>query len=176
MPAPLDEQYFEWLYKQVSSVRLRNPSRTYWRLLRQLYTKEFVWHVANDDNRVEDGRDLRVEFARQSRVRIDSDWLDLGCSMLEMMLGLSRRLAFEAGGESRDWFWQLIENLGLTTFNDMNYNESYEREVDRVLEDIIWRRYRPDGSGGLFPLRYPDRDQRKVELWYQLNAYILERD
>jgi len=46
---PLDELYFTWLYSQVGSVRTRNPARTYWSLLRYLYTKEFVWIIPNDD-------------------------------------------------------------------------------------------------------------------------------
>ena len=29
-------------------------------------------------------------------------------------------------------------------------------------------------DGGLFPLKFVKQDQRFVELWYQLNAYILE--
>jgi hypothetical protein len=44
--------------------------------------------------------------------------------------------------------------------------------VDEILERVIGRTYRPDGRGGFFPLRYAEKDQREVELWYQLNAYV----
>ena len=171
---PLDELYLTWLYSQIGSVKLKTLSRTYWSLLRQLYTKEFVWIVANDDNRVEDGRYLRYEFLDdQMIVDPDPEWMDLGCSVLEMLIGLSRRLSFEAEGKSRDWFWILLENLGLESYNDKTY--SSHEAVDAVLEQVIWRTYSQNGAGGLFPLKHPKKDQRKVELWYQLNSYLLER-
>ena len=109
MTKPLDELYLEWLYSQVASLRSRNPERKHWALLRQLYSTEFVWFVPNDDNRVEDGRDLRHEFLEDEGLTdVDPEWMDLGCSAFEMMLGLARRLSFEAEGEPREWFWRLM--------------------------------------------------------------------
>lgn len=174
MKEPLDELFFKWLYSQVGNVRLRNPQRTYWDLLRQLYTKEFVWFIPNDDNRLEDGRDLRRVFLEEKEIfHVDPLWSAMGCSMLEMFIGLAQRLNFEEDKWTVDeWFWGLIENLGLKDFNDAsNYVES---QVDEILDDLIWRTYEPDGRGGLFPLEHPDQDQREVEIWYQLNAYLLE--
>lgn len=175
MNEPLDETYLTWLYEHVASVKLKNPSRTYWKLLRVLFKTEFVWWVPNDDNRVEDGKDLREEFLAEHELDIeDQDWLNLGCSMLEMLIGLSRRLAFEAEGEPRIWFWEMIDNLGLYGYNDReNFADATVREI---LDQVIWRTYRRDGFGGLFPLQEPKRDQTEVEIWYQLNAYLLERD
>ena len=175
MSAPLDELYLNWLYAQVGSVKEKHPARTYWSLCRQLFTTEFVWIVPNDDNRLEDGRDLRKEFFEYEAIDdVDPEWMRLGCSMLEMLIGLSRRLAFEADGEPRDWFWVLMRNLGLDQCSD-KYQHNYE-EIDDILNRVIWRTYRHDGHGGLFPLRNSETDQRDVEIWYQLNAYLLERD
>jgi hypothetical protein len=175
---PLDELYFTWLYSQVDSVEISNPSRTYWRMLRQLYTKEFVWSIPNDDNRAEDGKDLRREFINEEGLDdIDQAWLDLGCSMLELLIGLSRRLSFQDDGEPRSWFWQLIENLGLERYNDnalIREEEIYEI-LDEILNEVIRRTYKRNGSGGLFPLKRATEDQREVELWYQLSAYLLEK-
>lgn len=172
MSAPIDDRYLTWLYSIVGDVNIKTPSRTYWKLLRQLYTKEFVWFVPNDDNRVEDGRELRYEFADLQKE--DEAWLSLGCSMLEMMIGLSRRLCFEADGEPHIWFWHLIDNLGLTKFNDKRYDDLAEEIIDDVLQTVIWRNYKPNGEGGLFPLMRHHEDQRELEIWYQMNAYILE--
>ena len=173
MNEQLDELYIQWLYSQVASVRLRNPSRTYWRILRQLYVKEFIWIIPNDDNRVEDGRDLRYEFIEELGLRdIDEAWLRQGCSFLEMLIGLSRRLSFEDDGEPRTWFWKLMENLNLEQYNDNALIP--EQEVDDILDTVIFRTYRRDGRGGLFPLRNARYDQRDVEIWYQLSAYLLE--
>lgn len=173
MNKPLDESYFVWLYSQVGDTRVRNPHRTYWNLLRALYTKEFVWFVANDDNRLEDGKELRCEFVNQERLNdVDCHWIELGCSMLELLVALSRRLAFQTNGAPRDWFWVLIGHLGLREFSD---EEQLPMDfIEETLERVIFRTYDPDGVGGLFPLRHPDRDQRHVELWYQLNAYVQE--
>ena len=173
MSQPLDELYLTWLYRQIGSIRFKSPARTHWSLARQLYTKEFVWIVPNDDNRVEDGRDLRYEFiAEEGLVDVDPEWMALGCSMLEMLIALSRRFAFEMEGEPRRWFWHMLGNVGLNLTDD---DDIQKEEIDEALDCIIWRTYLPDGTGGLFPLKSPTQDQREVELWYQLSAYILER-
>jgi hypothetical protein len=172
--APLDELYFVWLYSQVASVKVKNPSRTYWNLLRHLFRKEFIWLIPNDDNRLEDGRDLRYEFINEQNIQnVDEGWIRLGCSMFELLIGLSRRLAFQAEGHPKEWFWHLIENLGLEDYNDNR--RLPDGHIDEVLEQVIWRTYKRNGQGGLFPLNNNRSDQRQVELWYQLNAYVLER-
>jgi hypothetical protein len=172
-----DEEYFTWLYSLVASTNLKNPSRTHWSLARHLYTKEFVWLVPNDDNRVQDGKDLRREFFEVNEIsRVDQNWVVLGCSMFEMLIALSRTLSFEADGEPRVWFWHLMETLDLFQYNDRIYKTRPEVAsiIDETIDQVIWRQYEPDGKGGLFPLRNPREDQREVEIWYQLNAYLLE--
>lgn len=169
-----DDAYLRWLYRQVASVRFKDPNRTYWSLLRQLYVTEFVWFVANDDNRLEDGRELRQEFIEEEKIQyVNEEWLDLGCSMLEMLIALSRRLAFDTVGEARGWFWHLLKNIELDQMNDA-VRPYPEAEIDEVLRVVIFRLYRDDGHGGLFPLKNARQDQTKVELWYQLSAYLLQ--
>ena len=143
--------------------------------MRQLYVKEFVWLIPNDDNRAEDGKELRYEFINEQGIDdVDQEWLNLGCSVLEMMIALARRAAFESDDEVVEWFWRFIFNLGLTQHTDIAYTSKTEREVDNVLDTVIFRTYDADGLGGLFPLTHPRQDQRKVELWYQLAAYLSE--
>jgi len=177
MDAPLDELYLRWLYSQVLPLETTNTSRSFWSLLGQLYSKEFVWIVANDDNRLEDGRYLRHEFLEEEGLNADHEWAGLGCSMLEMLVGLSRRVAYQLDGEPRYWFWELLGNVGLDRCNDRAYksNKKWEEDVDEVLDRLIWRNYEADGRGGLFPLKHPDKDQREVELWYQMSAFVLEQ-
>jgi hypothetical protein len=172
----LDERYFNWLYRQVCSVKTRNPSRTYRNLLYILQTNQFVWLIPNDDNRAEDGKYLRYEFLEDEGIdlkRRDDYWMNLGCSFLEFLVALSRRLAFETAKSVDDCFFELLENLDLKQFNDrIPIDKAY---IESVLERVNWRTYEYNGGGGLFPLVYPERDQREVEIWYQLSAYILER-
>jgi hypothetical protein len=103
----------------------------------------------------------------------------MDCSVLEMLIGLSRRLAFEEEGEPRGWFWHLIENLELRHFTDRHYSSGESwcfNHVDEKLDCLLDRHYEYDGSGGLFPLHNPLEDQKDVELWYQMSAYLLERE
>ena len=156
-------------------MRQRNPRRTYWDLLRTLHIKEFTWFVPNDDNRVVDGLDLRYEFLAdmQESPSVWENWLLQPCSMLEMLIALSRRLAFNGGGESMGRFWEMMDNIGLRGFNDASHGSP--QEVDHILQRVIDRTYDQNGNGGLFPLRETNLDQRQVELWYQMNSYLIER-
>jgi hypothetical protein len=49
-----------------------------------------------------------------------------------------------------------------------------QRRVQDIMDTVIYRKYDPDGSGGFFPLTRSDDDQTRIELWYQMNAYIEE--
>lgn len=173
MDAPLDEQYLTWLYARIGVIEETRKSKTYWSLARLLYTTEFVWLVPNDDNRVEDGRDLRYEFLDETGLsgNIDPNWMGMGCSVLEMLMGLSQALAFEDDRTAHRWFWELLTNVGLSGYNDRAFNE---RAVEEIVSNLIWRNYKPNGEGGLFPLKHPREDQRRVELWYQAQAYLIE--
>lgn len=175
----LDDVYLTWLYGQVSSVQNRNPDHNHWLLLKQLYMKQFDGFVPNDDNRVADGKDLRIEFLQTTGYPLDDPyghWFDLGCSMLEMIIALARRAAFEdeSLGSPVEWFWRMIHNLELDGYTDNVFEISIQEEVEEVLDRLNSRRYSYDGSGGLFPLRRATEDQRTVELWTQMSAYLLE--
>lgn len=172
MERPIDEPYFNWL---AAKVTIGDPlSQSYWHLLHILYETEFVWNVLGDDNRAEDGRDLRLEFLRESRLDNDRVWFEVGCSVLEMLIALSRRVEFQTDTSAPDWMWIFITNLGLAEYNDDNI--SNDGEIMEILYNFIWRTYEYDGEGGLFPLRNPPEDQRKVEIWYQFSAYLDEHD
>jgi len=171
---PLAELYFKWLYRHVASIRLKNPERSYWSLLRQLHDTEFVYFVPTDDNRAVDGTELRQEFfqAIGGTPSGHPEIMDRPCSILEMLIALSGRLSFSGGGASRDWFWHMLDNLGLRGYSDAHPNT---REVNRILKRLVERTYDYNGNGGLFPLQHPHSDQRRVEIWYQMNSYLIER-
>lgn len=169
-PGTLDDQYLEWLYDQ--AIVRTHRGATYWKLLRQMFQTEFSWFVPNDGNRAEDGRDLRKEWADREGRDLDGAWLDLPCSFLEMLVALARRMCFEADLTPEHWFWCLLENLGFESYHDgSGYSRNFVTKRMRVVMD---RMYDHMGNGGLFPLRNPQEDQRKVELWYQMSAYLLQ--
>lgn len=167
-----DEGYFNWLYLQIEPTSNQNPARTHSLLAEQMFKTEFRWSVPNDDNRVEDARELRMEF--MDNYAMDDRWMRESASVLEVILALSRRVTFEAGGEPSDWFWKLVSNLGLWEYTDENYSDWVAEKVDVALEIFIDREYDHDGEGGLFPLQHTTMDQTEIELWYQMSYYLLE--
>lgn len=172
----LDRRYLTWLCNQVAEVKRRPKARTHLNLMHQLHTTIFVAFVPHDENRIADARQLRYEYlAEHEEEQGDPDWMRAPCSMLELLIVLSRLLAFEMDDRADVWFWHLIEVLELEGFNDRVYDEHAQEQIEEVLDRVIWRTYDPDGYGGLFPLRNPVEDQRDVELWYQLSAYLIEQ-
>ena len=165
MTKQIDHDYFEWL---ISQIEVRS-SRTFNGLFERMHNIEFVWTVPNDDNRLQDGLDLRAQFLNGARRTINLD----GATILEVLIGLSRRVAFTAGGEAPWWAWQLIENLRLHKQADPLTNQKAD-VIDEKLQDLIWRTYQRDGQGGFFPLNSALEDQTKIEIWYQMNAYVME--
>lgn len=174
MNKPLDDQYLEWLYKLVSSNKEREGPRSRWQLLHHIHGIPFSWFVPNDDNRAEDGKELREEFIYEAGVNVEESWLDLECSMLEVLLALARRAAFESSEPPDEWFWKLIENINLLGLIDRYYDRDAQSQIDEAINRVLMRTYTRDGHGGLFPLRQARRDQRKVEIWYQMASYLLE--
>lgn len=170
---PLEDLYFEWLCDLVGETEGKPNSHV--SLLREMHRVPFVWSVPNDDNRAEDGRDLRFEFRPRYELSEDA-WVDLDCSMLEMIIALARRMAFDQDKELDDRFWLLVDNLGLSKLTDDKFRKSSPRHISETLNRINDRSYFPDGKGGLFPLEHAEEDQRDVELWYQMSAYLLEND
>lgn len=165
----VDYEYYEWL---ISQVRIRN-GKSYRDLFEMMHNLEFHWTVPNDDNRVQDGLDLRHEFYETMQKR--NLTLNLGgVTVLEILISLSRRTAFTAGGTPEDWAWKLLKNLQLTKKPDRLTEEEIV-EVNDILDALIWRTYERDGRGGFFPLKNPEEDQTKVEIWYQMNQYVIER-
>lgn len=164
-------EYLLWLQNQLKDEWA--PTGSYWGLVNLMFDKEFTWFVDHDDNRVVDALDLRVEFAHETRWR-RTQVNRLGpCSFLEVVIGLSRRLAFIAGGEPPGWAWQLLTNLELHKCLDPLSTRKIN-SINRTMDVCIQRRYSPDGQGGFFPLSWPDGDQTQIELWYQMNAYAEE--
>jgi len=137
--------------------------------------------VPNDDNRIGDGKDLRTKYCSENHILPTDEIYEAGASVLEVLIGLADRMddqLYEPFVDSRSsvWFWEFISNLGLAGFkDDMWYGKRSEGVTLEVLETWMDRKYDKSGIGGIFPLLEPNQsDQRKVELWYQLMAYLDE--
>lgn len=168
----VEERYFNWLYSKIVQTQNPTPSLSYLTLARDLHAVEFVWLVVGDDNRAEDGLELRKVFLKMFPE--NGPWSNLGCSVLEMLIAFSERAEFETSLTSGEWFWMFLENLNISELNDAAVDIT--PQVQEALEVFVWRTYEPNGFGGLFPLERPECDQREVEIWYQFCAYIDEND
>lgn len=173
---PLEERYFYWLYNKVCSILEENPEENFLGMLEVMYGVPFEWYVPNDDNRAEDGIDLRYEYLDEESPATDT-FLANDCSMLEMFIGMARRISFELGLATDICFWILMDNLNLTgkQFSDEFFSDAEANVVHDAMTTINSRTYDYDGTGGLFPIFDPREDQRKVELWYQMSAFLTER-
>jgi len=174
MDEPIEEVYFNWLYSKVARVDVPTPSLTHWTLLRDLHSTEFVWLVPGDDNRAQDGLDIRKEFLNQAFLSEGPAWMSIPCSVLEMLIAFARRADFQVDLGEREWFWIFLDNLTLRDLNDAM--EDITPIVADVMDQFLWRTYRRDGRGGMFPLKKTSNDQRKVEIWYQFCEYLIDQD
>lgn len=183
-PYAIDEKYFLWLCNVVDA---DDPEEGYLGILRRLYDTEFSEDTAklipNDDNRIADGISLRGKFCRKYRIK-GCELLDRKpCSILEMMIALAMRIEESFGYSHCDvWFWEMMENLGLQGMtDDVYFDQRRQQEVNEILRNLRMRKYSKDGFGGLFPVSKTscDRskmsfDQRKMEIWDQMNNYLVE--
>lgn len=171
-----DRGYFRWLKRHFLTDSMGNPDG-YSCLLEQMFRKEYYTVVRNDENRAGDGVYLRDRYIGSHRGPVSVP--EGPCSFLEFLIGVSILLEQKLidGREIpiSDYFWELASRLRLTEFTDDEYRfDSTPFKVDDIMIEFMDRRYCTDGAGGLFPLRHPHRNQRRVEIWYQLNSYLLE--
>lgn len=173
----IEAEYFNWLCNKIQVRR----KKTYKRLYFQLYFTGFRWSIPLDKNRSSDGVSLRYIFAMEvyGNPDIESKLPKTDSNVLEMMAALSDRLDREYTGDlingSRAyiWFWNMMKNLGLDDFDDLNYDEN---RVGFIITRMLNRQYRPDGLGNLFYLPNTNEDVRTMEIWKQAMRYVNEID
>jgi hypothetical protein len=175
---PLDEQYFNWLYDQVRPETSTYPPLPYIFVCGHMHQMVFDWRCPNDDNRAADGKELRYVFIEEQDLDASDckEWLSLDASIFEMIVALCLRCNFIAPLGMNEWFGIFLNNLRLSQYANNGIAEKDEAKINRAIRKMNDRAYGPSGRGGLFPLRKPDRDQRKIELWYQMAAYMAEND
>ena len=169
----LKEEYFLWLCKFVGCNKRR-------KLLRYLHSIDFAYTIAMDGNRYEDGIDLRYRFGEEEHYpdKYIAAWLDdAQCSVLEMMVALADRLEVhiagdpEFGDRTPRWFEDMLRSMDLWYMTD----DCFDRDVARyAINRMIDRQYNRNGAGGLFTLRRPAKDMRRLEIWYQAMEYMNE--
>lgn len=166
------DNYFDWLCDLIGG-------KEYYRLLLyKLLNIEYYWIVQYDDDRAKDGKNLRKTYLELMET-YDETGLDY-ISVLEVLIALAISCednimsSKEYGDRTSEWFWMMLNNLGLLKYSDAEWTVKSENEIANIVDIWLSRCYKFDGKGGAFPLKKCHTDQKKVDLWSQLHAYLQE--
>lgn len=81
-----------------------------------------------------------------------------------------------AGNRTSNWFWMMMNNLGLQIFDDERWNSRSKGTILRIVKRFMAREYRADGRGGPFYIDdLKGRDLRKEALWTQMTWFLGEK-
>jgi len=175
MSEPLENLYFNWLSAKVLHNYPTAPSTNFDTLFKTLHNLEFVWFLPGDDNRAEDGKELRREFLLMLDLPDQYEWrTQLPASVFEVLIAFARRAEKNSSDSAIDWFWEFLDNLSLANVTDDS--GVMPGEIVECLELFMFRTYTPDGDGGLFPIARPERDQREIEIWQQFCDYLVDQN
>lgn len=143
-------------------------------LFRQLMTIEFRWSVQLDGNLIPCVRNFRSKMGR------DYDGPRGKPTVLEILAALAVECEDkimhndEFGNRTSQWFWMMLYNLGVNTYDDDHYTDRIAEEVDDKINTFLDRAYDEFGVGGIFIVDRPYYDMRKTPLWEQLNWELNE--
>lgn len=182
-----DEVFDEYFACLCGLVGADDPDCSYKNLCWVLMDIPFKVVLGMDENRSMDAQGLRADFISNHRLEYPNiAFMDVRYSSIrvfEVLIALAYRINDDVmwdpdkGDRAIIWFWEMIQNLQLDHFEDSDegWKTSQNDQICRRIVQIwIDRDYNYDGFGGLFPLKHPQKDQRNVEIWYQMHAYFLE--
>lgn len=161
------DRYLEWLRGLVTGERGPSVERFFF----IAWSIPFEPIVDRDENRATDGIDLRYRFEEETSIRLP----EFGpCTMIELFISIAIRANhvvynWEVPDQVPALFWEFMDNLKI-----INPRLS-DDEIEGILIRFNNRDYAEDGSdGGIFPLMNPQSNQREIEIWYQMQAYLME--
>lgn len=173
------EGYFKWLEGEL----LDQDHMSYHSLLRKLHAKEFMWVNEYDENRADDGSRLRARYSEVCGVDYRTSWLTWPCSVLEMVDALAVKIDdmimydLSQGERIGEWFWLMLDNLGLLKYSDdiwAKRPETCDRDVDAILRRFMEREWDSHGRPNLFlpkdgKLTF---EWSQMDIWGQCVAYF----
>ena len=159
-----DSEYFDWLYHEAFD------GYRWWDVMNILHEVRFKWdpNIEHDSNRASDGIHLRRDYLFECGEGRETYAFDIHeATFFEVYVGLAKKIAHLLD-KSLPSSMAYILRIGPF---DARMSGA---EVVAVAEKVMMREYDFNGVGGLFPLMNATRDQRDVELIYQLNLHVLE--
>lgn len=145
-----------------------HSAKRYSKVLKYLNNVPFRYTIEMDRNREEDAITMRHDIAEQLNVH-EIEYRD--ASVLEVMVALAKIIDGDImydedyGDRTFQWFWLMMDNLGLTFYDDNNYSEKH---VASIVLNMLDRNFGKNGEGALFPCR----GAAKKEIWVQMNDYL----
>lgn len=177
----IEAQYLNWLLERTQWLE-RYPYTE--EVARAVYSYPFRWFIPNDDNRGIDGLSIRSNWYQANAPGVPEP--PGYCGMFEMVLALAERMENDIlydpnlGDRTAEWFWLMMGNCGVAdvcgavSIANGRFDDDARRAVVDAMDGVIFKETNERGWGGLFPLLNPDRDQRTVEIWDQMQAYLNE--
>lgn len=166
-------EYFVWLTELIDLNS--DEHEVYSMLIKDLHRKTFYPITDGDRNRADDGVKLRELYCDESTCDGFNykHFNDDPCSLLEMLIGLAKRINdYILEMSVPYWFWLMIANLGLDILTDDEMLDGGWSVLDAVCDRLINKTYNRNGRGGLFPLPNLRKNVRKLDIWEQMNLYI----
>ena len=172
-------RYIDYLTDMIFDERTNN----YKILLNILFSTDYRWSIHNDDNRAMDGIEIRYNYERDACISNDDfeELMNVPCSVMEVICGLAIRMDVlmrdPVEPHISRWFWELVGNLGLLEYDDGAFERGLWNfsDVKEILDIFMDRTYDELGHGGLFPRTVCDKNQKCVELYSQMNGYLMEK-
>lgn len=172
------DSYKDYLYNEV--VDSEHNLADYSLLLSVLFDIPFESFNPMDNNRISDAFNMRMEYL-DSEFGEKCDYFvvkDRYISVLEVLIALGKRLFWDImcdpmleNDDSHLYFWEFLRNLDVEKYSNDNFKELNIR--DKV-KKWVCRDFKKDGSGSIFPLKKAKTDQRKEEIWNQMQCYLME--
>ena len=163
--------YRLWLNNKVAN----ELSSAYVQLLAILWRTEFVAEYSLDENRIEDAKGLRDEFADSMDIE-NHEYVKLKSTpvrLIEIMISMSKRISdiISTDNNSSKYFWEMVESMELDKMDDSNFNASL---AQKRLDILLGHKYRRDGKGSLFYIKNADQsyNAQMLDIWTQCMAYL----
>lgn len=173
------DNYIHWLMAE--KLHFNNEMiEKYNFLTYDLFNIPFTYSHPMDENREADGLGLRSEFEYYNPGIVLFDGEHRPCSVLEFMVALACRCEDQImrdpkiGDRTSKWFLEFLDNLELSKCTNQAWQYDYGDYIKNRIDIFLKRRYLRNGKGGLFPVKTSKVDQRNVQIWEQLSAYLSE--
>lgn len=184
-------EYFEWLVSKVTSpaVPADTQARIVLQVLRDIRIKGLP--MADDEPRLEDGKQLRTNFMDDTGMAVHSykDALEPGsgfCTVLELLVALSMRMddimrdPLDPCSSVPSWFWGMVSTMVGQPFYPCSYwalpaSTSTAAFVAESSMKFLGRQYDPTGHNGNIFIDMSGVDLRAIDMWAQACHFMSAR-